>query len=68
MWRQRDLGVGISCILSPGTFPSDLTKKDSRSTDLRNVWSLAHRTVPPQNAPRIVDRLNEFGLEPFDGW
>ena len=26
---------GISCILSPGTFPSDLTKKDSRSTDLR---------------------------------
>ena len=35
MWRQRDLGVGISCILFPGTFPSDLTKKDSRSTDLR---------------------------------
>ena len=33
-----------------------------------NVWSLAHCTVPPQNAPCIVDRLNEFGLEPFDGW
>ena len=27
-----------------------------------NVWSLAHCTVPPQNAPRIVDRLNEFGF------
>ena len=29
------LGGRISCILSPRTFPSDLTKKDSRSTDLR---------------------------------
>ena len=37
MLRQRDLGVGISCILSPGTFPSDLTKKASRSTDHRSL-------------------------------
>ena len=35
--RQLDLGVGISCILSPGTFPSDLTKKASRSTDHRSL-------------------------------
>ena len=27
------MGVGISCTLSPGTFPSDLTKKGSRSTE-----------------------------------
>ena len=33
-----------------------------------NVWSLAHCTVPPQNAPRVVDRLNDLDLEPFDGW
>ena len=32
-----------------------------------NVWSLAHCTVPPQNAPRVVDRLNDLDLEPFDG-
>ena len=33
-----------------------------------NVWSLAHCTVPPQNAPLVVDRLNDLDLEPFDGW
>ena len=32
-----------------------------------NVWCLAHRAVPPQDASRVVDRLNDLDLEPFDG-
>ena len=32
-----------------------------------NVWCLAHRTVPPQDASCVVDRLNDLDLEPFDG-
>ena len=32
-----------------------------------NVWCLAHRAVPPQHASRVVDRLNDLDLEPFDG-
>ena len=61
--RQRDLGVGISCTLSPGTFPSDLTKKDSRSTDLRWLpWRKMSMFRPSLEARRQYRSLHWAGV------
>ena len=38
-----------------------------RATALEIFWGYAHSTVASQNASCLVDRLNDFDLEPVDG-
>ena len=50
----------LACRSAPGCFSPP-------GHGIGNVWSRAHSTVTPQNAPCLVDRLNDLDLEPADG-
>ena len=70
MWKQRDSGVGTSCILSPGISRSDRIKKGSRSTDLRLLrWKKRSMFPASLEARKPCRSLHWAGVRlPMNSW